>query len=587
MRESRAADYGKHISFFTALLFACHPIQTQAITYIWQRTTALSTMFYLLSLTTYIKARIVNKKTECQEQGAGCGRRYKTVLFYLAAILFAVMAMKSKEIAFTLPVIICLYELMFLEGRLKRRILYLVPVFLTMLIIPLSLMGVDRHLGDILGDISQAAQEVSYISRADYLFTQFRVLVTYIRLLFLPVNQNLDYDYPLYSSFFEPGVFLSFLFLLLIFGLGIFLFYRYRDIVTDTRLISFGIFWFFITLSVESSIIPIRDVIFEHRMYLPSIGLLISLVTFIFSSVVNIRKRLRMTGVATVLILLIISILLSLTTYARNEVWQSSTSLWKDVVSKSPGKARAHNNLCSEYINQSLFDKALEHCRIAIKLNPYSLIRRMNIASVYRAKGLNDKAIEQYMAVIKYKPDHLSAHQELAMLFAVKGLYARAIEHYDKVVVIDPAEELAYINRGILYAELGNYQRAIENYDRAIAINPDNAKTYYNRGVDYIEVNNYERAIEDLSRAIKLAPAYMKAFKYRGDIYEKTGKYKMAIRDVNEVISLDPANAAAYFNRGEIYLKLGNYLQAENDMKTSAQMGYEEAKEYLKLNLVR
>ncbi|MEN8262919.1 MAG: tetratricopeptide repeat protein [Nitrospirota bacterium] len=582
IRESQVADYAGHISFFTALLFACHPIQTQAVTYVWQRVTSLTAMFYLLSLASYVKAGVMRQKTELQGQGAGTGAG-KPVSYYMAAVIFAALAMKTKEIAITLPVIIGLYELMFFEGRMKKRVLYLVPVFLTMLIIPLSLVGMDRPLGDMIGDVSQVAKEVTYISRADYLFTEFRVLVTYIRLIFLPVNQNLDYDYPVYTSFFNPGVFLSFLFLLAIFSLASYLFYRQRNTVPHIRLLSFGIFWLFITLSVESSVIPIRDVINEHRMYLPSIGIFISVVTFIFSGAAKIKERWNMTGVTIVLILFIISALLSLSTYARNGVWTNGVSLWGDVVSKSPGKARAHNNLCYAYKEQDLLDKALEHCRISIELDPYYLTNRLNIANVYRAKGLNDNAIKHYMDAIKYKPDYLDAHQELAMTYAIKGLFDKSLEHYDRVILIDPLDKHAYINRGIIYAELGNYKKAIENYDKAIAISPDDAKAYYNRGVDYMILGNYKRAIEDLNRAVKLDPEYIKAYIYRSDIYEMTGNYQMAVRDLSSVIRLNPEAAGEYFKRGKIHLKLGNYLQADNDIKTSAQMGYEDAKEYLKI----
>ena len=133
------------------------------------------------------------------------------------------------------------------------------------------------------------------VSRWDYLNTQFRVIVTYIRLLFFPVNQNLDYDYPIYRTFFTPPVFLSFLFLLGIFCWGIYLLYRsYKSDQANRfwyRLIAFGIFWFFVTLSVESSIIPIQDVIYEHRLYLPSVGFFMAIMSGIVFIYVRLANR--------------------------------------------------------------------------------------------------------------------------------------------------------------------------------------------------------------------------------------------------------------------------------------------------------
>jgi hypothetical protein len=303
LKRSSIRGHAWKISAVAALLFVSHPIQTQAVTYVWQRVTSLTVTFYLFSLLMYVKAR-------SDSSAAGLSSRVN-LLPYVLSIISAVLAMKTKEIAFTLPVIIGLYEFMFLEGKLRRRILYIIPFLCTMLIIPLSLLAIDRPLGDIIGDVSEMSREAQGMSRLDYLFTQFSVVVTYIRLIFIPINQNLDYDYPLYSSFLEPAVFLSFLFLLLIFVLGVFLFCRYRETVSHTRLISFGIFWIFITLSVESSLIPIKDVIFEHRMYLPSIGVFTLLGTSLFMFVEEVKHKWKNVEKVTSCALAVIIILLA------------------------------------------------------------------------------------------------------------------------------------------------------------------------------------------------------------------------------------------------------------------------------------
>lgn len=127
-----------------------------------------------------------------------------------------------------------------------------------MLIIPLGLLETDKYAGDLLSGIGETTRVETTMSRLDYLFTQFRVIVTYIRLIFFPINQNIDYDYPVFHSFFEPQVFLSFVFLLSIFGLGVYLFYcsrmqefkdseysKFKLKTLNLKLISFGIFWFF------------------------------------------------------------------------------------------------------------------------------------------------------------------------------------------------------------------------------------------------------------------------------------------------------------------------------------------------------
>ncbi|MEF9427495.1 MAG: hypothetical protein L0956_10155, partial [Candidatus Mariimomonas ferrooxydans] len=145
LNKSPIKGYSGYIALSAALLFACHPVQTQAVTYIYQRVTSLATLFYLLSLVMYIKARLSSTSAS-------------TLTCYAVSFISAVLAMRTKEIAFTLPVMITLYEFMFLRGKIKTRLLYLVPILLTMLIIPLTLINLDTPVGELIGDVSEATK---------------------------------------------------------------------------------------------------------------------------------------------------------------------------------------------------------------------------------------------------------------------------------------------------------------------------------------------------------------------------------------------------------------------------------------------
>ncbi|MCX5884708.1 MAG: hypothetical protein NT096_02140 [Proteobacteria bacterium] len=284
MVKSRLANHARFLALASGLIFVSHPIQTQAVTYIAQRFTSLATFFYLLSLLLFVKARLTFLQGKSFFSPLHC-------ICYCFSLLSAFLAMHTKEITFTLPFIIILYELFFIDSTLKswgKRFLYLLPFILMLAIIPstaLKLSAGDKPIGDIIGEIREQVQETPLISRGDYLLTQFNVIVTYIRLLLLPMNQNLDYDYPIARKLFQFPTFLSFMFLLALFIVAIYLFFKKR------RLISFAILWFFITLSVESSIIPIRDVIYEHRVYLPSVGFVILIAIFLHESGESFRQR--------------------------------------------------------------------------------------------------------------------------------------------------------------------------------------------------------------------------------------------------------------------------------------------------------
>ena len=474
LKQSSLEARSGQIALISSLLFVCHPIQTQAVTYIWQRVTSLAALFYLLSLFMYVKARLESKGLE-HSLFPG-----KSLYFYSGSLVSAVLAMTTKEISFTLPIIVGLCEIMFFNGKFKRRLLYLIPFFCMILIIPLIIIDINKPIGDILSDITETVRDDQTVSRGDYLLTQFRVLMTYIRLVFLPINQNLDYDFPLYGNFFNSEVFFSFLTLLILFSSAVYLFYRYRNTITHTRLISFGTFWFFVTLAPESSIIPIRDVINEHRMYLPSVGFFIALCVCVFILIEKANKQSKNIGKISALVFTVIIILLTGATYERNKVWKTQKSLWEDVVSKSPDKARGHYEIGVVYRDNGLIKKAMEHFEQAIKLDPFWAKPRYNLGRIFQDEGLIDKAIQHYEFAIQLKPDFIEAHTNLGSAYLAQGLIDKAIAHYKISIRLEPGSANAYNNLGFVYMSKGLLDQAINNSRIALEFNPGHSKALKN-----------------------------------------------------------------------------------------------------------
>ncbi len=152
------------------------------------------------------------------------------------------------------------------------------------------------------------------IGRKQYFLTELNVVCTYVRLLFLPVNQNFDYDYPI-SYQVDNKTVLCGVFLLCLLALAAVTYRSYR-------IISFGILWFFIALSVESSFIPIGHVIAEYRLYLASVGFVFLVMTLIYMRQADVKKL----NMIAAVILIGFSIL----TYQRNKVWENEITLWND-----------------------------------------------------------------------------------------------------------------------------------------------------------------------------------------------------------------------------------------------------------------
>ncbi len=444
LRGEKIAKDAKLIALFTALIFVAHPLQTQAVTYIIQRTTSLATLFYLAALCFYIKFRFL------QPQGA----RKEAREFYYGALLMAMLAMFTKEMAVTLPFMILLYERSFLKTKEKINWKYLVPFFLLLAIIPLTLFltkAVD------FTSMSLIAEEPTRISFGEYLFTQFRVIVTYLRLLFVPINQNLDYYYPIAKNFFTLPIMASFFLLVAILIAAAKMFSKYR-------LMAFGIFWFFITLLPESSVIPIKDIIFEHRLYLPLAGFSIFLVSAIYYLC---EKR---TGKLMVVVMLVIISNYALLTYRRNFIWQDEFTLWNDVVRKSPQKARPYNNR----------------------------------GTIFYRQGNAALAIADFTQAIKIYPNYADAYYNRGTIFGKQGKFTQALADLTRAIAITPNDAEIYNNRGIVYYQQGKFAQAIANYSKAIEINPNFAYAYGNRGVAYYLSKEYAKAWADIHKTENL-----------------------------------------------------------------------------------
>jgi tetratricopeptide (TPR) repeat protein len=498
LKNNPVIRHKKALAFFTALLFVSHPLATQSVTYIIQRMTSMAAMFYLLSLALYLKARTSDKKN-----------RAKTLLF-TGSLISAVLAMLTKENAFTLPFAIGLVELFFIKTkklainfRDYRVILIIAALLGIIIIIPLKFsFGIFKPIPPMFG------HEYT-VTPLNYLFTQFSVIVKYIQLLFLPVNQKVDYDFPVSDTFFELRTLSCFVFLLVLIILAVLSFKRYR-------IISFGIFWFFLTLSVESGFIPINDMIYEHRTYLPSFGFFLILTSGLYLLLWNKHKYLA------IAILVIIIGSDSYLTYQRNKVWKDEFSLWNDNVAKTPHLPRA-------FLNRGL---------------------------VYGNLGQWDMAITDFSKALEIDPGYSGGYYNRGVAYGNIGQWDKAITDFSNLIRIDPGFNDAYYNRGVAWNNLGQCDKAIADYSRAIEVNPHNAKAYCNRGTAYGSLGQWDKAITDYTRAIKSDPNFSMAYSNLGVAYSNLARWDKAIAEYSKAIELDPNNTKAFSDREEAYSKL-------------------------------
>ncbi|MDP3111224.1 MAG: tetratricopeptide repeat protein, partial [Thermodesulfovibrionales bacterium] len=390
------------VALISTAIFLLHPVQTEAVSYISQRYESLSSLFYLCSLLAYIEARLkqINEvKAKVKVKIKIFSASTSTLTFYLLSVFSGILALGSKEIAITLPVVILLYDFYFLENRpfLKRiagpGIFMLLSFVAGIFIVSGFSKGID------------AGFSVRAFTPWEYLLTQFRVIATYIRLLFLPIYQNLDYDFRISRTFFEVDTFLSFVFLLMLMSSALLFFKKWR-------LGSFFILWFFIILAPTSSIVPVIDVIFEHRIYLASAGIFI-IVSDILSRWISMQKEGATYNRTAICIVAILIVLLSVATFQRNRVWETKLSLWEDAAKKSPMKSRVHNNLGNCYMLHNKHFGAIEEYKKAIALDSNNVEAYYNLGLNLENVGMLNQAVYYYDIFYKIAPASYDRHKEI------------------------------------------------------------------------------------------------------------------------------------------------------------------------------
>jgi tetratricopeptide (TPR) repeat protein len=354
-------------------------------------------------------------------------------------------------------------------------------------------MTASKSVNEIAENVDNITKDVRVtFTRSEYLYTQFRVITTYLRLLVLPVRQHFDYDYSVSRTFFSGDVVVPFAFLVLLFASALLLFEKYR-------LISFGIVWFFLTLTVESSIIPIRDVIVEHRVYLPSIGFFLALTAF-FDQIISLQK-------VKITVIAVLVLILSVVTYQRNTAWASEESLWMDVVAKAPNNARAYASLGTVYKKRGEHDKAIELFEKSMSLGEARPEVFLHLGDIYFDRKDYNKAIVSLEAALKIdfsRKVRLDILNKIGRTYGKLGENEKAVEAFEEAIRLYPDATEPYNNLGALYVRTGQLDRAIDVFERALKIKEDK-DVYYNLAAAHREKGDTAKAIDAYKKSKNMA----------------------------------------------------------------------------------
>jgi Flp pilus assembly protein TadD len=429
-----------------ALIWEVHPLQTESVTYIVQRTESLMGLFLLLTL-------------YCTLRGSQSSR---PSAWYLAAVVSCALGMGSKEVMVGAPLIVLLYDRVFLAASFRqlwqRRIGLYVGLAATWVILGVLVARTIHHH-------SMTGFGFQSLTPWAYLRTEAGVIVYYLRLCFWPRPLVIDYfDWPIASSL-KDGL-ASGVVVVGLLGATVWAFRR-------QAWLGFLGAWFFLILGPTSSILPSAgEVAAERRMYLP----LAAVVTMAAVGAFALGKGLWNKQQGVVLGCVAggsVVVLFTFLTIQRNQDYKSALTIWRDTVEKRPNNPRAHNNLGNALLRTGTIGEAIAHYEQALRLKPDYAEAHNALGFALAQTGRIEDAIAHFEQALRIKPDDANAHSNLGTALGQTGRMPEAMEHLEQALRLKPGSADAHYNLGVALEQAGRVQEAIGHYKQAVRIKPD------------------------------------------------------------------------------------------------------------------
>ncbi len=463
------AELRRLVPILAAGIFALHPIQSEAVNYIYQRSTLLAALFSLLALCLFFRS-------EKAERGA---------TYRVLAVLLWLLAALSKESAWILPVILVahLWARSGNFGSFKaslRRSRWFIGAIATMMLAGVGWVwhnvraGGDRTIGPLL-----------FSSSLHYLMSQVQVFMAYLRLLIWPAGLSIDHDFRAASLGSLYGIYC----LLVLIGL-LTLIIRLR---ASRPMVSFLCVSFLILLAPTSSIIPTADLMFEHRLYLPMIAASILLAWGIIGGCAILVKPAPIRQAACWGIIAVLLVGYAALSRQRTLIWGNDVSLWADAVAKAPDKARAHFNLGVAYLRTDR-EQARKEFLAVTRLSTDHSAALYNLGWIEEASGRYGTAESYFLAAVKADYGNWRAHQNLGNLYALKGENKDAANQYQEAIRTSPTYWPAYQSLATLLLRENDAAGALAILRRLKELRPDLLEAEYLNAYALVESRRYKEA---------------------------------------------------------------------------------------------
>ena len=511
-----------------ALVWGLHPIQIQAVTYIVQRMAEMAVLFVLLSCYGYLRGRLTSG--------------WPRLLWFTMACITAIAGVFSKENAVILPGLWWLLEFgvvrhgqPLMQYRFDRWLLVL-PWLLLVLIV-----------GDLLLSGSITSPYVAGYATRDFtleerLLTQPRVIFFHISQIFWPMPDRFSifHDPELSSSLYTPVSTLISLFCLIGWvGIGFWTLLR-----KNSRIVGALMLWIPATLVIESSFIPL-EMVFEHRMYMPTVGLAGLLAVLLLSGT---NRSPWWFWARWCVVVIIVVPLLSWSSAKRLPDWKDQLTLYNSAIKIAPENVRANFNLANLLQKHGQHNDAIKYYNKVLELDLENGDAYNNMARSYRALEHFEDARHFLLQALKIAPTNYNSLGSLALLELRDDKWQEAETLLLRAIKIDPHKETAYIYLNQLYSEQGNWNAALQLLEEGIKASQGNPVLYNELGVLLAKQRKLEQAKVQFQRAISIYPRYGIAYGNLGGVLVELGEFEAGQSILKQALVLEPGLVLAQQN---------------------------------------
>ena len=544
MRD-RFAEAALPVAFMAALLWTVHPLQTGSVTYVVQRAESMMGLFFLVMMYCYVR-----------------GITARPWLWWPLAILAALASGYCKEVAVTAPVVVLLFDWVFVVEKPKdwlhelksppwRGLLYAgltaVALFVAWRAYQAGTRGFSAGFG-------------TGVSWYDYALSQFPAIMEYLKLTVWPHPLALDHGKGVVESVSEA---LPYMLAIMVLVAG--------TVYALARRWTVGFLgaWLFVILAPSSSILPIvTETSAEHRMYLPLAALAALAAAGLW----------RLLGRRAIPAALLLAGALGGLTFARNRDYDSFTGMWGDATAKHPEIARTHENYGIMLFQARRLPESVEEFKTAIRMTPIAYpdcennlgnalnalgqfaeavphytraaayllrprdqaIACVNLGNSYNALGQLPMAYEAYLRATQLRPDYAPAYNNLGGILNQLGKYDAAVTAYQLALKYGPVDPAVEINLANVYIRQGQADLAAPHYMNAIQEQPSNPGAHYGLGNAFAVQKHLDEAIQQYTVAEKLAPNYLEAYYNHAVCLAMLGRNPEAIQEYEQALRINP-----------------------------------------------